>query len=368
MRKTSMVSQKEKYMRRALTLARRGIGRTSPNPCVGCIIVRRGEIVGEGWHRQAGSPHAEIHALQMAGSRSFGADMYVTLEPCNHFGKTPPCTDALIQRGIRRVFAGMIDPNPQVSGQGLERLRSAGVEVETGILESDCRLLNRAFIKQISSGIPFVLWKSAMTLDGKTATRNGHSQWITGEKARQMVHRLRNRSDMVMVGIETVLADDPQLTCRMPGGRHPHRLVLDSRLRIPLSARVLQEAAGSQTWIATLSDDRKKIGALADRKAVILRCRESQGHIDLRDLMTRLGQRGIQSVLLEGGARLAGNMLRERLIDYCMIFCAPKLLGGDGLGLLSGPGATDMNKTISLSQFRLRRIGTDVLMEGEPVY
>ncbi len=356
------------YMRRALALARKGVGRTSPNPAVGCVIVRGNAVVGEGWHRKAGTQHAEAHALRQAGALACGADVYVTLEPCSHFGKTPPCADALIDARVGRVFVGMIDPNPKVAGSGIAQLRTAGIEVIPGLLETDCRSINRPFIKQVTTGLPYVTLKSAMTLDGRTGTASGDSQWVTGERARKMVHRLRGIHDAIMVGVGTLIADDPQLTCRVQVGLDPLRVIVDSGLRIPASAEVLHVTSKASTLIATVSTDSAKIAALQALGAELLQCNARDGKVDLHDLMQRLGRRGVQSILLEGGAELAGAMLREQLIDRCIFFYAPKLVGGDGVGLFSGTGVERMADAIRLSEVSVGKIGDDIIIEGEPAY
>lgn len=357
----------EKMMRRALALARRGIGKTAPNPAVGCVIVRDGAVVGEGWHRKAGTPHAEVHALREAGERARGADVYVTLEPCSHHGRTPPCADALLEAGVRRVFVGMVDPNPKVCGEGIGRLRGAGIEVATGILGNECRRINEPFAKHVTTGIPFVILKSAMTMDGKTATAAGDSRWITSEESRRYVHRLRSMVDAIMVGVGTVTADDPRLTARLPRGRDPLRVVVDSALRIPLDAQMLRLDSPAPTLIATVSDDGERIAALEALGAEVLRCRERQGRVDLRDLLARLGARGVQSLLLEGGREVAGEALREGLIDKFVLFYAPKLLGGaGGFGLFAGESAERMDGCRRLTRVSVRRFGDDVMIEAYP--
>ena len=362
-----MAQQQVKMMRMALALARRGVGKTAPNPAVGCVIVRDGAVVGRGWHKKAGTPHAEVHALNDAGDLAAGADAYVTLEPCSHYGKTPPCAKALIEARVARVFVGMVDPNPLVAGNGIEMLRGAGIEVEVGILEGECRELNRPFIKWIQTRRPYVILKSAVTLDGKTATASGDSKWITSDRARRDVHRLRGRVDAIMVGVGTVVKDDPLLNCRVPGGKDPLRVVVDSTLRIPLHAAVLGVRSDAGTVIATCSDDRSRMESVAARGAEILICKESGGRVDLADLFARLGERGVQSVLLEGGSHLAGAALRAGLVDRCMIYLAPKLVGGAGMGLFAGEGAQLMGEAIRLEGMTVRRIGVDLLVEGDPV-
>jgi len=357
--------EREKTMRRALALARRGIGKTAPNPAVGCVIVRDGQVVGTGWHKKAGTPHAEVHALHAAGERAAGADVYVTLEPCSHYGKTPPCAKALIEARVARVFVGMVDPNPLVAGKGIALLRQAGIEVEAGILEKECRALNRPFLKWIRTRLPYVLLKSAVTLDGKTATASGDSRWVTGDTARREVHRLRGRMDAIMVGVGTVVKDDPQLTCRVPGGKDPLRVIVDSTLRMPLHAAVLSVASAARTVVATIGRDPARIESLTARGAELLVCAELAGQVDLADLFRKLGERGVQSVLLEGGSQLAGAALRAGLIDRCQIYLAPKLVGGAAPGIFAGEGVPLMGDAIRLAEVTVRRVGHDLLVEGD---
>ncbi len=357
-----------KMMKRALSLARKGIGRTSPNPAVGCVIVRDGAIVGEGWHKKAGTPHAEIHALLQAGEKARNADVYVTLEPCAHFGKTPPCADALVAAGVARVYVGMSDPNPLVCGKGLDILRAAGIDVFTGILERECSRINEGFVKHVTTGLPFVILKSALTLDGKTATSTGDSKWITSEKSRRYVHKLREMVDGIMVGVGTVIADDPQLTCRLKGiRRDPVRIIVDSRLRIPPGARVLRHDTGSVTCIATTVRGSERIAELEKSGVEIITCKDDNGRVDLADMMRQLGERGLQSILLEGGRELAGEAMRLGLIDKYMLFYAPKLLGGcDGLGLFAGKGVERMEEARKLNEISITRFGDDWLVQGYP--
>lgn len=356
-----------KMMRRALALARRGVGKTAPNPAVGCVVVRDGKVVGRGWHKKAGTPHAEVHALNQAGELARGADVYVTLEPCAHYGKTPPCANALIAAGVARVWVGMVDPNPLVAGGGIRMLEDAGIEVESGILEEECRELNRPFIKWIQTRLPYVVLKSALTLDGMTATAAGDSRWVTSDRARQEVHRLRGRLDAIMVGVGTVVSDDPLLTCRLPGGKDPLRVVVDSTLRIPLHAALFGVRSAARTVVATCCRDQGRIAAVAARGAEVLGCIEKDGRVDLEDLLRRLGQMGVQSILLEGGAHLAGAALRAGLIDRLMVFIAPKLVGGVGMGLFAGAGVGLMKDAIRLEDVRVQQVGVDLLVEGTPL-
>jgi diaminohydroxyphosphoribosylaminopyrimidine deaminase/5-amino-6-(5-phosphoribosylamino)uracil reductase len=362
-----MTDFQKKMMARALALARRGVGKTSPNPAVGCVIVRGDVIAGEGWHQKAGEPHAEINALRQAGEKALGADVYVTLEPCSHFGKTPPCADALVKAGAGRVFVGMIDPNPKVSGRGVEILRAAGIDVSIGLLEPECRRINESFIKHVTTGMPFVVLKCAMTLDGKTATDSGDSKWITSERSRGYVHKLRAMVDGIMVGVGTVIADDPQLTCRVRGGRRdPKRIIVDSRLRIPGSSRIFHLDSESKTWIATTVRQSERVDELRRSGAEIITCRESNGRVDLHDLMMKLGTMGIQSLLLEGGRELAGEAVRQGLIDKFILFYAPKLVCGEAPGLFAGKGASRMDDVQKLQNVRIRRFGDDYMIEGYP--
>jgi len=327
----------EEYMRLALTLAGQAQGRTSPNPMVGCVVVRNGQIVGQGYHRQAGTPHAEVHALAAAGDEANGATLYVTLEPCSHFGRTPPCADAIIRAGVKRVVAAMVDPNPLVAGKGLSRLRAAGIEVATGLLATEAARLNEAFIKAITIGLPLITYKAAFTVDGKLATASGDSRWVSSEASRQLVHQMRNRYDVIMVGSETVLLDDPQLNCRYPGGRDPIRLVVDGELRTPVTAQILRSSATAPCILATTqAAPAPKLAQLSALPGVEIWSYPTPRYVPLPDLAADIRKRGWNSVLLEGGGKLAGAMLAAGLIDKVEFFLAPKLLGGDGLSPFAG--------------------------------
>jgi len=358
----------ERFMRRALELARLAEGRTSPNPMVGAVVVKDGVIVGEGYHRRAGSPHAEINALEAAGQRARGADLYVTLEPCNHFGRTPPCTDAIIAAGLKRVVAAVRDPNP-LAGGGLEKLAAHGITVQTGLLENEARRLNKVFFKYNKSGQPFVLWKTALTLDGKTAARTGDSRWVTGLEARRYVHQLRDKFDGIMVGIGTVLADDPSLTTRLEtDGRDPIRLVVDSRLRLPLSARVVNLDSPAPTWVATVSgngQDELKKKQLQSLGVEILEIPGRGSGVDLNELLLELGRRQVTSLLLEGGGELAWSFVSQGLVDEALFMIAPKLLGGrDAPTPLEGSGFQRMADALPLHEMEVRRLGEDILVSG----
>jgi diaminohydroxyphosphoribosylaminopyrimidine deaminase/5-amino-6-(5-phosphoribosylamino)uracil reductase len=360
-----------KFMQKALDLARKGEGRTSPNPPVGAVVVSGTEILGAGFHPAAGEPHAEIFALNAAAGSTHGADLYVTLEPCNHHGRTGPCTEAIIKAGIRRVFVGCLDPNPVVAGKGIELLQSAGIEVVTGLLEASCLRLIAPFKKYIETGLPFVTLKTAMTLDGRTATNCGDSQWVTGEQSRLHVHKMRNCSDAILTGIGSILADDSRLTTRLPeGGRDALRIVVDSQLRILDSAQIISTESAVKPLIATTAAAPKaRIQELAGMGVeVIVVKSDSGGCVSLPDLMIDLGQRSIQSLLIEAGARLNGAALKADIVDRVAFFIAPKILGGDdGRPVFSGVGAILMQDAIPLQDIRSCSFGEDILIEGEVV-
>jgi len=361
-----------KFMREALRQARKGLGRTSPNPAVGAVIVREGRILAKGYHRKAGLAHAEVEALSQLGGRADRGTLYVTLEPCNHYGKTPPCTEAILRGGIKRVVVGMNDPNPRVSGGGNEFLRNKGIDVTTGILETDCRRLNEAFIKFVTSGRPFVIVKSALTLDGWTATAGGHSKWITNEKSRRFVHRLRDQVDAVLVGIGTLLADNPLLTVRLNRtcNRDPLRIIVDTHLRTPLDAKILNQASSSDTLIVVGSQVTGREQKRFQKQGVsTLVCPMKAGMIDLAALMGILGNMSVTSLLVEGGSLITGSMLRERLVDKFYIFKAPKVLGGeDGIPMAAGPGPKRMDQCPVLKDIHVRRFDDDTLIVGYPEY
>lgn len=354
-----------RYMRRALTLARKGVGRTAPNPAVGCLIVRDGTVVGEGWHKKAGTPHAEVHALQQAGRLARGADVYVTLEPCSHYGKTPPCSDALIKAGVRRVVVGMVDPYKQVSGRGIAQLREAGIDVEVGLLEQACRELNKGFIKYVTSGRPYVIYKSALTLDGNIATVTGNSRWVSSEASRRYVHRLRDACDAVMVGVDTILMDNPQLTVRHVKGRSPLRVVVDTHLRTPESVSVLTGPLAKKTIIATCETNPKVHRRYELQGARVLVCEEFDGRVAMDDLLHKLGLYGIQTILLEGGSRLAGHMLKNGLIDECIFFYGPKVVG-NGFAPFALTGIETMDDAIRMEITRIGMSGPDLVVYARP--
>jgi diaminohydroxyphosphoribosylaminopyrimidine deaminase/5-amino-6-(5-phosphoribosylamino)uracil reductase len=356
------------FMQMALNLAREGEGRTAPNPPVGAVIVNSGIVVGEGFHPQYGEPHAEIFALRQAGKKAQGAEIYVTLEPCSHYGNTPPCADALIAAGIKSVYIGAVDPNPQVSGRGIEKLRKNGIEVHTEIFESQCRRLIVAFTKHITTGLPFTIYKAAMTLDGNTATSTGDSKWVSGAESRQQVHRLRDRVEAIMVGVGTVLKDDPLLNTRLlhGNGRDPLRVVVDSQLRINPECRLLKQKSLAKTLIATISTDQRKILALQNSGAEVVVLPADSAKVSLPALWQELGRRQVQTLLLEGGARLAAAALEKKMIDRLMLYVAPKLLAGSsGVGIFSGPGVIKMSNAFKLEDMHYEMVGEDLLITGD---
>lgn len=353
-----------RWMARALELAERGLYTTTPNPRVGCVIVRDGQMVGEGWHIRAGEPHAEVHALAMAGEQARGATAYVTLEPCSHHGRTPPCAEALVNAGLSRVVVAMEDPNPLVAGKGLTRLRDSGIEVLSGIQEAEARELNIGFISRMTRGRPWLRLKAAATLDGKTALNNGVSQWITGDDARRDAHRWRARSCAVLTGIGTVRDDDPQLTVRaIPTERQPLRIVVDARLETPLSAKILD---GSPVLIAGAVDDAERIAALKRRGADVLILPNTGGKVDLPALMTELGQRGINEVMAESGFKLNGSLLREGCVDELILYFAPALVGDAAGGLFNLPALTSLTDKRRLVFRDVRLVGHDLRILARP--
>ena len=357
----------EQYMRQALHLARKGVGRVSPNPLVGAVVVRDGRVLSTGYHRRYGGPHAEVEALApLSNSETRGADLYVTLEPCNHHGKTPPCTERIIQAGIGRVVVGMADPNPRVTGGGMARLREAGIEVVFGVLEAECRRLNRAFITSVTENRPWVTLKLAQTLDGKIALPDGASQWITGPEARKDVHRLRRDHDAVLTGIGTVLADDCGLDVRLVRGPSPRRIVLDSHLRIPENARVLGHADPDRTiLICTDTAPATKIDALKSRGITVWVLPASPQGINLSALLKEINKQTIQSILVEAGQRVATSFLRAGLVDGLVTYVAPKLFG-HGLSPLGDLGVTHPSEAMELEAVSIKRVGPDLRVEGRP--
>lgn len=354
-------------MRRAMELALRGEGAVNPNPLVGAVIVRNGRTIGAGWHERWGGLHAERNALARCSESPSGATMYVTLEPCCHHGKTPPCTDALIAAGIKRVVVGLMDPNPLVAGKGIAMLREAGIEVEGGVLEEELRYQNRVFLKYITTQRPWVVMKSAMTLDGKIATRTGDSRWVTGDEARQRVHEMRRSLMAILVGIGTVEADDPMLNCRLEGeNRQPIRIVADSTARTPLSSQLVRTALEQRTIIAhTARAEQSRLDALHKAGVETWCCAEERGHLSMADLMQKIGATGIDSVLVEGGGELNASLLRDGLIDEAALFIAPKFVGGaQAKSPIEGEGVERMAQAMELESLEVEHLGRDLLVHG----
>lgn len=355
-------------MRLALAEARKGLGRTSPNPVVGALVVKSGSIVAKGYHHKAGGPHAEVNALAQAGSSARGADLYVTLEPCNHTGRTPPCTEAILAAGIARVVVGMPDPNPAVTGGGAAYLKTKGIEVVTGVLEEECRRINRPFSKHVMTGLPWVTMKVGMSLDGRIATASGHSRWITNEQSRQQVHRLRDRVDAILVGIGTVLADDPSLTTRLPSGRgrDPLRIILDTNLRISPDAGILNQPSSASTRIFCREGLPPERADIFKGKNVVVTpvpvC--GSGLLDLKAVLSSLGKAQINSVLVEGGSRVHAAFLQGNLVDEIKCFVAPFFIGADGMPAVGELGLVKVSEAGRFTVERTRRFGDDVLIEG----
>ena len=364
------MQKKEEYMRRALELARKGEGHTSPNPMVGCVVVKDGRIISEGYHEKYGEFHAERNALTRCTEDTAGADLYVTLEPCCHQGKTPPCTDIIIEKKIARVFVGSMDSNPLVAGKGVQILRDHGIYVETGILDAECRKLNEVFYHYIATKTPFVVMKYAMTLDGKIACATGDSKWVTGEIARTQVHRMRGRYRGIMVGIGTVLADDPMLNCRVEGGVDPVRIICDSNLHIPTESQIVKTASDIETIVAcsqeALESERKqeKIRRLREAGIQIIGTEGAHG-VNLVELMKKLGEQNIDSILLEGGGTLNASALEDGMVNKVYAYIAGKLIGGmDARSPVEGMGIDRMADAITLQNMEIEKLGDDFCIVG----
>lgn len=353
------------HMRRALRLALKGRGQVSPNPMVGAVVVRRGQVVGEGAHLQVGGPHAEVHAFAAAGRQSRGATLYVTLEPCSHHGRTPPCTEAVLRAGIRRVVCAMEDPDPRVGGRGIAQLRQAGLEVEVGLGGEEAERLNAAYLKHRRTGRPLLILKLAQSLDGRLATAGGDTRWISGEQSRTLVHRWRSWADAVMVGAGTVLADDPQLDVRLVRGRSPRPLVVDGRLRVPLQARVFQRPGA--VLITADTAPAKKLRAFAAQGVEVWTFASLRGQLDLAQVLQRAGSEGLTSILLEGGGQLAAAALRARVVDELRLFLAPLLIG-QGVPAIGDLGLARLADAPRLEAVALRRLGPDLLYTAKVEY
>ncbi|HJG04182.1 MAG TPA: bifunctional diaminohydroxyphosphoribosylaminopyrimidine deaminase/5-amino-6-(5-phosphoribosylamino)uracil reductase RibD [Megamonas funiformis] len=360
------LSYDEKYMRLAMQLAGNAIGRTSPNPLVGAVIVKDNRVVGCGWHRKAGTPHAEVHALNQAGELAQGADVYVTLEPCAHYGKTPPCAKALVEAKVKNVYGGLLDVNPKVAGKGFKILEDAGIHVEYGFLQDELRKQNEVFFKWIEHKKPFVVLKAAMTLDGKIATATGQSKWITNETSRAYGYKLRDIYDGIMVGINTVIEDNPMLTARVDGGKNPIRIVVDSSLKIDINANVVQDKSAKTIIATTDKADKDKILKLqAQDVDVIVVDKDENDKVDIEKLLDILGQKNICSILVEGGATLSGSFVAKKLVDKVYFFIAPKIIGGkEAKTPVAGTGILNLQEALALKDIQIEKIEEDILIIG----
>lgn len=360
------LSYDEKYMRLAMQLAGNAIGRTSPNPLVGAVIVKDNRVVGCGWHRKAGTPHAEVHALNQAGELAQSADVYVTLEPCAHYGKTPPCAKALVEAKVKNVYGGLLDVNPKVAGKGFKILEDAGIHVEYGFLQDELRKQNEVFFKWIEHKKPFVVLKAAMTLDGKIATATGQSKWITNETSRAYGYKLRDIYDGIMVGINTVIEDNPMLTARVDGGKNPIRIVVDSSLKIDINANVVQDKSAKTIIATTDKADKDKILKLqAQDVDVIVVDKDKNDKVDIEKLLDILGQQNICSILVEGGATLSGSFVAKKLVDKVDFFIAPKIVGGkEAKTPVAGTGILNLQEALALKDIQIEKLEEDILIIG----
>lgn len=360
------LSYDEKYMRLAMQLAGNAIGRTSPNPLVGAVIVKDNRVVGCGWHRKAGTPHAEVHALNQAGELAQGSDVYVTLEPCAHYGKTPPCSKALVEAKVKNVYGGLLDVNPKVAGKGFKILEDAGIHVEYGFLQDELRKQNEVFFKWIEHKKPFIVLKAAMTLDGKIATATGQSKWITNETSRAYGYKLRDIYDGIMVGINTVIEDNPMLTARVDGGKNPIRIVVDSSLKIDINANVVQDKSAKTIVATTDKADKDKILKLqAQDVDVIVVDKDENDKVDIEKLLDILGQQNICSILVEGGATLSGSFVAKKLVDKVYFFIAPRIVGGkEAKTPVAGTGILNLQEALALKDIQIEKLEEDILIIG----
>ncbi len=354
------------YMKYALDLAKNGIGKVNPNPLVGAVIVKNNRIIGEGWHEKYGGPHAEVNAFKSAAEDIRGADMYVTLEPCSHYGKTPPCAEAIAKSGIKRVFVGMKDPNPLVSGKGIEIIKNAGIEVICGVNEDECKALNPVFLKYITTKTPFVVMKSAMSLDGKIATHTGKSQWISSPQSREAVQYMRKALKGIMVGINTVLEDNPHLTCRLENSENPTKIIVDSSLRVPENALIFEGLPNTKCIIAVAENyDREKAKSLKERGVTIIEAPDNNNKVDLKALMTALGEKDIDGILLEGGGTLNFSALNSGIVDMVVSFISPMLIGGKNAKTpVEGQGFGEISEAVRLKDVKLKEYYGDYIIYG----
>lgn len=352
-------------MERALELAKKGIGKVNPNPLVGAVIVKNGEIIGEGYHECYGEAHAERNAVKNAVRTVEGSTIYVTLEPCAHYGKTPPCVDLIIEKKFKKVVIGMLDPNEKVAGKSIEKLKKHGIDVVVGVKEEECKKINEIFIKYITSKIPFVILKSGMSLDGKIATYSGESKWITSKESREDSQNLRNRLNSIMVGVNTVIADDPELTCRVNNEKNLIRIVVDTNLRIPLDSKVVNNNDKLTIVATTLNSNENKKQTLRDLGIKVIEVSEKNNKVNLKELVKKLGQEEIDSILIEGGGTLNFSALEENIVDKVIFYIAPKILGGENSkSCIAGMGFSELDNAVNLKNMSYRKIGEDLVVEG----
>ncbi|WP_315067459.1 bifunctional diaminohydroxyphosphoribosylaminopyrimidine deaminase/5-amino-6-(5-phosphoribosylamino)uracil reductase RibD [uncultured Clostridium sp.] len=355
----------EKYMERALELARMGIGRVNPNPLVGAIIVKNNKVIGEGYHECYGEAHAERNAVKNATEDVEGSTIYVTLEPCAHYGKTPPCVELLIEKKFKKVVIGMLDPNELVAGKSIEKLKQHGIEVIVGVKEEECKKMNEIFIKYITTKIPFVILKSGMSLDGKIATYSGESKWITSKESREDSQNIRNRVSSIMVGVNTVIADDPELTCRINSDKKLTRIIVDTNLRVPLDSRVIKNQDKNTIVATSINSDGNKKQLLRALGVKVIEVPSKDNRVDLKELLKKLGQEGIDSILIEGGGTLNFSALKENIADKVIFYIAPKILGGEkSKSSIAGQGFSKLNEAVKLINTSYRNIGEDLVIEG----
>ena len=352
-------------MERALELAKKGTGKVNPNPLVGAVIVKNDEIIGEGYHKCYGEDHAERNAVKNAVKPVEGSTIYITLEPCAHYGKTPPCVDLIIENKFKKVVIGMLDPNEKVSGKSIDKLKKHGIEVVVGVKEEECKRINEIFIKYITSKVPFVILKSGMSLDGKIATYTGESKWITSKESREDAQNLRNRLNSIMVGVNTVIADDPELTCRINNEKNLIRIVVDTNLRIPLDTKIVKNDDKLTIIATTLNSNEIKKQTLRDLGIKVIEVSEKNNKVNLKELIRKLGEEGIDSVLIEGGGTLNFSALEEKIVDKVIFYIAPKILGGENSkSCIAGIGFSELSHAVNLKEMSYRRIGEDLVIEG----
>ncbi|GAA0078082.1 bifunctional diaminohydroxyphosphoribosylaminopyrimidine deaminase/5-amino-6-(5-phosphoribosylamino)uracil reductase RibD [Clostridium sp. CTA-5] len=355
----------ENYMDLAIDLAKKGIGKVNPNPLVGAVIVKNGKIIAQGYHEYYGGPHAEVNAVKNSTEILEGSTIYVTLEPCYHYGKTPPCVDLIIKNKFQKVVIGMLDPNPLVAGKSIEKLQENGIEVVVGIREKECKELNEIFIKYITSKLPFVVLKSATSLDGKIATSIGESKWITSEAARKDGHILRKKLSAIMVGVNTIINDDPNLTCRIDNGRNPVRIILDSKLRIPINSKVIKNKDAVTIVATTRYADQIKMQQLLKEEIKVIKVKDKNKKVDLKDLMIELGKIQIDSILVEGGGKINFSSLQQGIVDKVRFYIAPKIIGGvNSKGSIGGEGFRKLSDAVNLKNLTYKNIGDEIVIEG----